>query len=1589
MKHIFKALALVFIASFAQVDTARAQGGVCESFDAGLSTWEPCTNANNVTLTNPPRPSSTGNFLHSRDLSGPSFVCSKPNNPLLGDLLQGQDCASFCYEVRLIDEGSPVSANGYSPAIVFYGASGNRVYLRPSVLISEDGQSNPGWHRVCASVRRLEQGEGMPHSADANWSQVFNSSNGMVVNQVAAFNALMSNVTRIELFADFTSAISEIIGYDNMCAGTEPCQDDFNATIAVDPLPEYCDPTDEMSVTGQFTIPQEINGGNAQVVIELYQGGTLVGTHPATVTGTTFSAEVPKSLFSTSGCVQVVAHLSYDTTLPDGIRPVDHAYSDFNDEAFEVCAEESCNPEPDPEPEAAMCVPFEQTEAICDELTGDIIVQLSNSLTGTFDPSDLGVQSLTTGVSVAQNPLNPLQLILSGANAGDTVMISTSAVQDGAGDGTGLDLCCMGEMEIIVPEELTCEAPVDVSVEKEWFEIQEYDDSIALEDLPPPHGFEVVVDLEAGTLNPGDVITVNDPASGQINVTPFGTPYGPSPWTCSISAGSWSCQYVVPQSGAILPATLYFPSIIDAESHVKNCASVDVANASGTSLDTNLGNNESCWEINTPQPDAPVLDIEKTGPAECPIDGPCEFTITLTNTGNSPFTGNVMLQDHSIVDGFNVTNVSPMPAGCGQNLPANPFACVTTLTNFGPGDTQTYTVTMTPSFPGGQVVVASGENCADVYYLPDGIPTGDYSWNHHTSEFAPAGWEDIVTGGQALDQSCAHFTLDEPDEDDTPVVSVEKTCSQMPSIGMSIVFNCQIVVSASGPVSGSITLDDIYSYPAFGGDAAAMMGQLTSNDPWVCASSPYSATNPAQCTISGADLTAAGGTSVLYVPVVTLQSDMNESDIQNCANVALDGVAADESCAVLSEAPDEDTTPPETDLSIVKACSPMPINGETSIPCQITVTGTGPVGGTIFIVDDYTNPNFNGDPNGQIGQLIGPNGWACDTAPYAGSWPTCSISSADFAAAGGTAVFTTSVTISPSEMGEGITNCAIVGLPDEELDQSCYDISENNPVSCIPSDEIAGDNIDNDCDGEVDEVSDTGGDQVEFPEFNITKNCTSFVPNPATGQLTATCTIGVTPQSPFTGTLELFDVATNQAGGGQGSFGTPGYDPNVWTCSNTGATEASCIADGATYPLDSNGAPVTTNFTVDVTVDDTTENVDDYIRWQNCVGGKNVIPGGPSPNTATHCKQMEYYAQCIASPEILDGNDNDCDGEIDEGFPEPNAMVPATPEVTLGKTSTGACTVNEAAQTYSCGFEISVQNDSGSPITSPLALDDSFGEPAPRSVDNVEGDGWRCTNSGGAGTSCLNTDLELAPGATSTLSMALTIPGLRAGGSFENCVKPGVSSDAGQQARTVQATLNAMGIDVGVVDGQIGPNTRRGIAQAQEQFGLEPTGEMSEGLFAALGLAAPLEAPPVCVVVDLPPMPEPPLICEAATAVKRSGECVCRFSNMYQRNASACGCIKGTEFVAGKGCIKKRQTRPNKPAPSSCEAGFRLRGGKCVLIQPKPKKATQCPAGYQAIGNACREIIGKKKRKEDLRGEGSGGGGSGGGGGGGGGEEGL
>ncbi len=104
------------------------------------------------------------------------------------------------------------------------------------------------------------------------------------------------------------------------------------------------------------------------------------------------------------------------------------------------------------------------------------------------------------------------------------------------------------------------------------------------------------------------------------------------------------------------------------------------------------------------QPGQPDLSIEKRVDSPCPPGGPCTVTITITNAGNVPFTGNVRVSDSFT---GSAALVSWSPTAAWSCSPGPPIVCDTTSPiTLNPGDSVTLTLQVTFD--------EAGQNCVSL-----------------------------------------------------------------------------------------------------------------------------------------------------------------------------------------------------------------------------------------------------------------------------------------------------------------------------------------------------------------------------------------------------------------------------------------------------------------------------------------------------------------------------------------------------------------------------------------------------------------------------------------------------------------------------------------------------------------------------------------------------------------------------------------------------------------------------------------------------------------------------------------------------------
>ena len=593
-------------------------------------------------------------------------------------------------------------------------------------------------------------------------------------------------------------------------------------------------------------------------------------------------------------------------------------------------------------------------------------------------------------------------------------------------------------------------------------------------------------------------------------------------------------------------------------------------------------------------------------------------------------------------------------------------------------------------------------------------------------------------------------------------------------------------------------------------------------------------------------------------------------------------------------------------ISMSKTCTPNPITLTGSSPqqltCTISVSGANlPPNELITVTDTLTAQNgsvipvINSIPASNTGtQFLG-----C-AFQGAQNQVLCYATSSDINAQG---TISTDLTITVDNAWEtgDLRNCVVGGHKPIQLGN-------------IPS--AGGYSSAEACD-DITVIKD------DASEITFAKSC---LPNPiyldnASDPVTLRCKITINGQNLTPGqTIDFNDVMTRP--------GSP-YSVNVMSV-NAVHPDMNCTLSNG--PVDDIACETTTDAVIAAGgslsgwVSLVIENAGASESMQNCVGDPPAQGGAknvPANNEA-----------CVTLPVII--------GE--QSKPTPSGGVAS---LAITKTALKDCTVNRAAQNYTCGFGFEITNDGDASYQGPLVVTDTFmSGPKVQKVSQTGGDGWSCPGNNADGASCLKGVGNISAGASDNFEMELNIAGLRKGGVFCNAASLGIGESDFMRTIVVQEAMRLLGIEGGPSDGKSGEQTKRGVRSLQSNLSLTQTGEIDDALLTALGVPMDMDARSEEVCVDLPPMPLPPLICDKRTARNISETaCACRYERMFKSSKTSCSCEKGLNFVAGKGCVKK----PDRP--KACPDGQTRINGDCAIVEEGP---LQCdPKSTVARGDIC------------------------------------
>ncbi|MEP5155326.1 VWA domain-containing protein [Planktotalea sp.] len=1362
---------------------------------------------------------------------------------------------------------------------------------------------------------------------------------------------------------------------------------------------------------------------------------------------------------------------------------VDNAFVEFED----FCPahnDDDVPPEPpeeteedttDIEPQA--CVPF-VAEVSCDPNTHETLVTLSNALSGEFDPSHVQISSNTSGVSVAQR--GPMSVALTGASAGQTILISTASVEIGGGSAEGLDACCMGEMEIVIPETLECKAPT--------LEVEKTCETSA--SSPAPYQCEITVHYSGPPPSADTPITLTENLTGGTFLPSSSGPMMTDPWNCDADQGAANdmiaCEITADDAPDADWSDWTSSLIVEVEGEetgFENCVSVD---AGPTLAD------EACWSQETPEPED--ISIEKTCEhVENGLLNPIVFDCSITVTTNgAPFDGDLTITDtldwgstlpfppiindvssqdawncetppggdpavpqcsisnddfphtagsstvdiefwfHDHYPEENCASVSlgdqgelatvcteltidedddtpPLPdpdpsyelvKSC-ENV-GNDIACVITLTTNGVaflGDITVSDVSNLSSTPGATITGPAGAtcnntsmSCAISHATLSGLtPPNSAVFNvTFPNTEMPEGFMNCAVGDHANMPEARDCVL-ENGEFDTP----DEAPEQAASCSSDVVF--VVDTSASLGSSASTVMQSLRNMAGvFEGDGS--QAALVTFGSSATVQLPMSTASLTTLANSTQTPTAAGGTNwedalVKAGTVITPNSVVIFiTDGRPTAHLDASGVSTN-----VPNSPSGWLTATNEAIPAVNAIysAGVPIIGvgisdsqgvfvSTYLDALLGTTSTGTTFNSLnqtlgsianeicgdMYLEKYMNPSFvnfaneTGTTKRVTVTLRAQNftNSAANSVVIKDKVPT------ELSAIGNTTASHGSATITGQDVVWTIPTLAdtvtavltfqadLTAPPEGTTNWQCNEnfaqvMSLNGTMQSIPGNmnEVSGPVAEDDeakrrfCVKNEPDV--TNPPQACTPYLRVDKVLdiseqeVCFAGQPCTFQIKVRSSC---PNDDFDMPVQLGDIVSGANGATPTVITSMSNDSSPAVCAFPSAWSSNTTSTQCSTPSLQIPAGDTVTFDVTMTAPSTPGS------YTNCFSALEGSP--PATGTAS-----------VSLPNIYRDRGDCAPFEVVSSTRSAEQLIPTeqAPELELVKSQSGQCRVNVGSQTYACDFELQLTNTGQSEVTSPVTLSDTFGTPAPTAITNVTGDGWSCASKYSGSASCLHAGLTLAPMQSATVGMTLTLPGLPKGGSFENCAAIGISDNPYERAVTLQTIMTERGINVGKIDGVPGRRTRAGLRTLQAELGLPETGKIDDALVDALGLAS-ADAPASCVTAELPIMPPPPLVCDAKSTQLLDGSCECRYKNMYQRDKTSCGCIKGTQFVEGEGCIKRKITpQQSKPKALSCNSATAVkRGGECVCRYSKMRKANstscRCIAGTEFVaGEGC------------------------------------
>ncbi len=359
-------------------------------------------------------------------------------------------------------------------------------------------------------------------------------------------------------------------------------------------------------------------------------------------------------------------------------------------------------------------------------------------------------------------------------------------------------------------------------------------------------------------------------------------------------------------------------------------------------------------DLECPPADEPDLKVEKRADvARCTPAGGCDFTIRVTNVGDAPYNGPIVLDEVTTPGSAAVVSGPNAPWACVPM--ASPMSCTHPATTLNPGAWVELKLGFAPG-PGWDSNVI--RNCAEYDYTASG--------------------KTEVFGSTADDKACASIPIcrrGDPRCEPPVEKKVDLRITKDPrTIACSAdgvcTFNIRVFNNGTENYAGPLTVID--EYPT-GVPASSTFGPTP---PWACG--PIGG-GQFQCNHPGVVL-VPGGSVYLGVRAV-VSGDYPGDFIRNCAEVNAiadeTDLANNRACAQM-RIPNRE--PGQPALRILKTCEDSSVGGAVS--CRITVSngGTAAPTGPVRVADAAT---ILGSATPVTLLSVTPDGadWACGAVP--------------------------------------------------------------------------------------------------------------------------------------------------------------------------------------------------------------------------------------------------------------------------------------------------------------------------------------------------------------------------------------------------------------------------------------------------------------------------------------------------------------------------------------------------------------------------------------------------------------------------------